>query len=341
MAFPEPSDRKYSMAAVARVGFLGFGSAVPGTILSNQELERMVDTSDEWIRQRTGIVERRILDRSKACSDIATEAARRALADAKCDPSELDLIIIGTVTGDHVFPATATIVQSNLGAWNAAAFDISAACPGFIYAASVGSQFIATGKYRRVLVIGSEVLSRLLDFTDRGTCVIFGDAAGAAVLAPYEDTKRAEILDFSLFAKGGDPQLLYMPAGGSRKPATSETVAAREHHIRMAGREVYRFAVESMVAMVKRVVDQYGKDEVALVIPHQMNRRIIESVIERVALDPARVFINIEKYGNTSAASVPVALDEAVRAGLPVKGKIVMLCAVGAGFTWGSIVMRW
>ncbi|MFN0205389.1 MAG: beta-ketoacyl-ACP synthase III [Planctomycetota bacterium] len=326
---------------IRKVGILGVGGFVPDRVLTNRELEKMVDTTDEWIQQRTGIVERRLVADGEACSHVATRAARAALENAKCDPLEIDLIIVGTVSGDHVFPSTATLVQANLGAWNAGAFDMSAACPGFIYAASVGAQFIATGRYRRVLVIGAEVLSRLLDFKDRSTCVIFGDAAGAAVLAPFDDTKRAEIIDFSLHAKGGQPELLYMHAGGSKFPASHETVEARQHYIRMAGREVYRFAVESMVAMVRRTVEQYGKEELALVIPHQMNRRIIESIIERVNLDPARVFINIEKYGNTSAASVPVALAEAVNQGRPVPGKLVMLCAVGAGFTWGSIVIRW
>lgn len=334
---PTPS----SGFGMRKVGLLGLGACLPDRVLTNTELESMVDTSDEWIQQRTGILERRIIDSKEACSDIATRAAQRALDDAKCSASELDLIIVGTVSGDYTFPSTATLLQARLGAWNAAAFDISAACPGFIYATSIGSQFIATGKYRRVLVVGAEVLSRLLDFTDRSTCVIFGDAAGAAILAPIEEAKRAEILDFSLFAKGGDPQLLWMPAGGSRTPATPASVDGRQHYIRMAGREVYRFAVESMVAMVKRVVDQYGREELALVVPHQMNKRIIESIIERVELDPTRVFVNIEKYGNTSAASVPVALAEAAAQGRVVPGKLVLLCAVGAGFTWGSIVLRW
>ncbi|MBI3817758.1 MAG: ketoacyl-ACP synthase III [Planctomycetes bacterium] len=323
------------------VGILGLGACMPDKVVTNHDMEKIVETSDDWIRQRTGIEQRRIALPTEACSDIAGRAAERALANANCNASELDLIIVGTVSGDHPFPATATLIQARLGAWNAAAFDISAACPGFIYATSIGSQFIATGKYRRVLVIGAEILSRLLDFKDRTTCVIFGDGAGAAVLAPFEETKKAEIVEFDLYSKGGDPQLLWMPAGGSRLPATHETVEERKHYIKMAGREVYRFAVESMVAMVRKAVDKYGKDEIALVIPHQMNRRIIESIIERVELDPARVFINIEKYGNTSAASVPVALAEAVAQGRAVPGKLVMLCAVGAGFTWGSIVIRW
>jgi 3-oxoacyl-[acyl-carrier-protein] synthase-3 len=314
---------------------------MPEDVLSNADLEKIVDTSDEWIRQRTGIMSRRIVSKSEACSHLAVRAARAALADAKCDASELDLIILGTVTGDYIFPAAATLVQAALGATNAAAFDVSAACPGFIYAAAVGSQFIATGKCRRVLVIGAETLSRIVDYTDRSTCVIFGDGAGAAVLAPFDDSRKAEMLEFSLFSKGGEPHLLYMPAGGSKLPSSHETIDGKQHCIRMAGREVYRFAVESMVTMVRRVVEKYGKEEVALVVPHQMNRRIIESVIERLDLDPKRVFINIEKYGNTSAASVPVALAEAAQAGMPVPGKIVILCAVGAGFTWGSIVLRW
>lgn len=341
MTAPNTTNPTTTPGGLRKVGILGLGACVPDRVLTNFELEKMVDTSDEWIQQRTGIQERRVCGPDEACSDIAFRAAERALADAKCPASELDLIIVGTVSGDHPFPSTATLLQARLGAWNAAAFDISAACPGFIYAMSIGTQFISTGKYRRVLVIGAEVLSRLLDFTDRSTCVIFGDGAGAAVLAPLEDAGRAEIVDFNLFAKGGDPHLLWMPAGGSRTPASADSVEKRLHYIRMAGREVYRFAVESMVNMVRRTVDQYGKEELALVIPHQMNKRIIESIIERIELDPSRVFVNIHKYGNTSAASVPVALTEAAAEGKTVKGKLVLLCAVGAGFTWGSVVLRW
>ncbi len=326
---------------IERVGVLGVGGYVPSRKLTNQDLEKMVDTSDEWIRQRTGIVERRIMEDSEACSDLAIRAARAALEDAKCAPEEIDLIIVGTVTGDFPFPATATLVQAALGCTRAAAFDVGAACPGFIYAATIGTQFIATGKFRRVLVIGAEALSRILDYTDRSTCVIFGDAAGAVVLAPFEVTKRREIVDCAIHARGGEPELLYLPAGGSRSPASHETVDKRQHFLRMAGRDVYRFAVESMVDMVRRAIERHGKDEIGLVIPHQMNRRIIESVIERLSLDPARVVVNIDRYGNTSSASVPVALSEAAAASRPEPGKIVLLCAVGAGLTWGSITIRW
>jgi len=324
-----------------RVGILGLGSYVPPKKLTNSDLEKMVDTSDEWIRQRTGIQERRILEKSESCSDLAIRAAQAALADAKCDPLELDLIIVGTVTGDYPFPATATLVQAALGAWNAAAFDLSAACPGFIYAASVGTQFIASRRYRRVLAIGAEALTKILDFTDRSTCVIFGDAAGAALLAPFDDCRRGEILDVDLYSRGGQPELLYLPGGGSKNPTSGETVDKHMHYLRMSGRDVYRVAVETMGDMVRKAIQKYGKDEVALVVPHQMNRRIIESVIDRLSLDPARVMVNIEQYGNTSAASVPVAFREAVDRGLAVPGKIVLLCAVGAGFTWGSITLRW
>jgi 3-oxoacyl-[acyl-carrier-protein] synthase-3 len=286
-------------------------------------------------------VERRIVAEDDACSDLATRAAEAALRDAKCAASDLDLIVVGTVSGDYVFPATASLIQARLGAWKAAAFDVSAACPGFIYAASIASQFIATGRYRRVLAIGVEVLSRMVDYTDRGTCVLFGDAAGATILAPLEDAKRGEFVETSLYTKGGQPELLWYPGGGSRYPTSKATVEARQHCIRMAGREVYRVAVEAMVSMVRDAVEKYGKENIGLVIPHQMNRRILESVIDRLGLDPKRVFINIEKYGNTSAASVPVALVEAVQEGRAVPGKLVVLCAVGAGFTWGSIVLRW
>lgn len=323
------------------MGLLGVGAALPDQVVTNADLEKIVDTSDAWIRQRTGIEERRIVREGESCSDLALRAAQAALADAHCDPKELDLIILGTVTGDFVFPATATLLQGRLGAVNAAAFDISAACPGFIFAATIGTQFIATGRYRRILVIGAEALSRILDFQDRATCVIFGDGAGAAILAPFEEAQRGEIVECNLYTRGGQPELLYAPAGGSRLPASHATVDARDHYIHMAGREVYRVAIDAMTQMVSGAFDRFGRENVCLVVPHQMNRRILESVIERLHIDPSRVVINIEKYGNTSAASVPVALQEAIQQEKLVKGKYALLCAVGAGFTWGSIVLRW
>ena len=318
----------------------GVGHALPPQILGNHDLERMVDTSDEWIVQRTGIRERRISDPATATSDLATEAARRALADAGLQPDDLDLIIVATVTPDHAFPSTACLLQRNLGAWRAAAFDIVAACTGFIYGISVAKQFIESGTCRTVLVVAADTLSRITDMTDRNTCVLFGDGAGAAIL---QASDRPGLLSLELGADGRGAELLIQPAGGSRLPASEETVAARQHFIHMAGQEVFRFAVRSMEMASRNVLDQAGLsvDDLALLIPHQANQRIIDSASKRLGIPASKVFVNLDRYGNMSGASIPVALSEAWSEGRLQAGHRVLLVGFGGGLTWGALILEW
>jgi len=323
------------------VSILGLGMFVPERRLTNAELEKMVDTSDEWIRSRTGIRERRIAEPEQATSDLATVAARAALADAGVGPEELDLIIVATAVPDMAFPATACLVQRNLGAERAAAFDLEAACSGFIYGLAVGAQFVATGTYGRVLVIGAEVLSRIANWTDRNTCVLFGDGAGAAVLGP--SSGRRTLLTTHLGADGRGADVLKQPAGGSRLPASRETVEQGLHYVSMNGKEVYKFAVRIMGTAVSAALNQAGlsPSDIDVLIPHQANLRIIESAAEWFGMERERVIVNVDVYGNMSAASIPVALVEAARAGRIKEGDIVVLVAFGGGLTWGSAVLRW
>lgn len=326
-----------------RSRIIGTGRGVPHKVLSNDDLERMVDTSDQWIRERTGIRERRLLDDSMATSDIATEAARNACRRAEVEPASIDCIIIGTVTPDHPFPATATYVQKKLGAKaGGAAFDLSAACAGFLYGLSIGDAFIARGQFKRVLVIGVEILSSIVDWTDRNTCVLFGDGAGAVLLAPTEDPNRG-ILSTHIFADGNFTGMLNLPAGGTSEPITPERIAARRNKIYMNGREVYKHAVRNMAAASKAALyaNGLGPSDVAWVIAHQANLRIIEGVAQRVGIGLDRFFLNIEKYGNTSSASVPIALDEAVESGRIRAGDNLIFCALGGGLAWGSAAVRW
>jgi 3-oxoacyl-[acyl-carrier-protein] synthase-3 len=310
-------------------------------VLTNQELETMVDTSDEWIVTRSGIRERRIAAPEQATSDLAHEAALQACSDARISPEELDLIIVGTVVPDMLFPSTACLVQARLGAKKAAAFDIEAACSGFVYALAIADQFIATGVYDKVLVIGAETLSRITDFSDRTTCVLLGDGAGACVVGPAHDGR--EILSLHLGADGGGADLLKQPAGGSRLPATHETVEKRQHFIYMNGSQVFKFAVKAIDSSVRRVLDDCGlaPGDVSLLVPHQANLRIIEAAAGRLGIPMDKVYVNIEKYGNTSAASIPVALHEAKEAGRINEGDVVALVAFGGGLTWASAVIRW
>ena len=319
---------------------VGLGSYVPQKVLSNADLERLVDTSDEWITTRTGIRERRIAAENESTSDLATQAARRALSAAKIHPEELDLILIATVTPDMLFPSTACLVQDRLGARKAAAFDIEAACSGFIYGLEIGRQFIASGTYRKVLVIGAEKLSSIVNWNDRNTCVLFGDGAGAAVLAPHHEPGR--IWTVCLGADGSKGSLLYVPAGGSRAPATKETVEQALHFIHMNGRETFKHAVQAMYGAAKTVLEKAGIeiDQVKCIIPHQANRRIIDAVATRLGAKPEQVFVNLDRYGNTSAASVAIALDEAARNGVIEEGDLVLLVAFGAGFTWGAALIE-
>lgn len=320
----------------------GVGSCVPDRVITNADLEKMVDTTDEWIRTRTGIRERRVVAGDQATSDLAVEAARRALAEARLDPADLDLIIVATVTPDMPFPATACIVQNRLGATRAAALDLETACSGFVYGLATGAQFIESGLYNNVLVIGAETLSKIVDWTDRRTCVLLGDGAGAAVLQPAAEPDQG-LLAFHLGADGGGADLLKQPAGGSRMPASEETVRSGLHYVYMNGREVFKFAVKVMGEAAQAALDKCGLSfaDVDYYIPHQANYRIIESSARRFGLPMERVFVNIDRYGNTSSASIPVALDEALTEGRIRPGDLVLLVAFGGGLTWGAAVCRW
>jgi 3-oxoacyl-[acyl-carrier-protein] synthase-3 len=317
------------------------GRCVPAQVVTNRELERLVDTSDEWIVERTGIRERRVAPDGVATSDLAVEAARRALEDAGVDARGVDLILVGTASPDMLFPATACLVQHRLGAERAGAFDVSAACSSWAYAVAMGHAAIASGMAETVLVIGAETLSRITDWTDRATCVLFGDAAAAVVLRPCAADEG--FLAFHLGADGAGAQLISLPGGGSRLPASAQTVAARQHFIKMNGREVYKFAVRAIPRALQRVVAQAGftVDEVDCFIPHQANLRIIEAAARRLGQPMEKFFVNVDRYGNTSAASVPVALYEAVEQGRVRPGDLVAFVAFGGGLTWGAAAMRW
>jgi len=322
------------------VRFLGTGSAAPEKVLANADLEKIVDTSDEWIQTRTGIRERRIADPGVATSDIAYDACVRALESASVEPGELDAIIVGTVTPDYIFPSTACLLQSRLGARHIMAFDLLAGCSGFMYALQAGKGLIGGGDARKVLVVGAETLSTIMDFQDRSTCILFGDGAGAAVLSA-SDTPG--IMSITIGANGSQWQLLYMPGGGSRIPASEESIKSRAHFLKMAGQEVFKEAVkaiESSSMEAIRLADLTPND-IDLFIPHQANYRILEAVRKRIGLPEEKVFSNLDRYGNTSSASVPIALDEAVRSGRVKKDDKILISVFGAGFTWGAAVINW
>lgn len=320
---------------------LGTGSEVPGKVVTNRDLEKIVDTSDEWITVRTGIRERRVLEEGKGNADMAFHAAKRALEDAGMEGKELEAIVMGTVTPDYPFPSSACVLEDMLGARKAFSFDVNAACSGFLNALSVADSFVRSGKIRNALVVGSDALSRLLNWQDRTTCILFGDGAGAVVLGA-SDNGNGGILSTKLRTDGSYAKTLYVPAGGSLKPASRETVQANQHTITMNGKEVFKVAVRSMEEISRQALDEAGVgiDRVSLVIPHQANRRIIVALAERLGIPMDRVVVNLDKYGNTSAASVPVALDEARRQGRIKKGDIVLLNAFGAGFAWGAAVIQ-
>jgi 3-oxoacyl-[acyl-carrier-protein] synthase-3 len=319
----------------------GTGSAVPERVLTNADLEKMVDTSDQWIVERTGMKERHIARPDQAASDFALKACEQAMAEAKVKPGDLDLIVVGTVTGDMPFPSTACVLQQRLGAARAAAFDVSAGCTGFIYAMSVARQFVVTGTCRTALAVGVEILSKITDWTDRSTCVLFGDGAGAALLkvGTHPDTG---ILATYLAADGAGGEHLYMPAGGSRNPASVETVQNRMHTCKMNGNTIFKVAVRSMADAVRHLLRQTGlrPEDIKLFIPHQANLRIIDAAARLLKFPSERVFVNIQKYGNTSSASTIIALDEARRAGLVQPGDVVVIVAFGAGLTWGGLAVR-
>ena len=324
-----------------RAKIISTGAYAPQRILTNAELERMVETNDEWIRQRSGICERRIVDDKEATSDLAVNAARQALERANLTPADIDFIVVGTTTPDMFFPTVGNIVQHRLGFRRVGSVDLLAACAGSVYSLSVGSKYIETGKYRRVLCIGAETLSRITDFTDRGTCVLLADAAGAAILEPSDD--GSGIIDTDLYSDGQYADLLYMPGGGSRNPATRETVDARMHYAKMKGSEVFKVAVRMFVECAQAILTRHGMtaQDIDLFIPHQANLRIIEAAAKRVGLPMDKVFVNVERYGNTGAASVYVALEEAVTAGRVKRGDKILLAAFGGGFAWGAALLQW
>jgi 3-oxoacyl-[acyl-carrier-protein] synthase-3 len=319
----------------------GWGKYLPERVLTNQDLERMVDTSDEWIRTRTGIRERRLAGEEEVSSFLAVRAARQALERADLAPFALDLIIVATCTPDHLFPATACQVQDRLGAINAGAFDLEAACSGFLYALSVGTQFIRGGVYDNVLVIASETLSRFTNWQDRSTCVLFGDGAGAVVLRAT--SRQRGLIASTLGAYGAGGELLIVPAGGGALPASERTVSTGQHYIFMKGNEVFRFAVRKMSESAQEVLDAAGLTaaDISLFIPHQANLRIIQAVGKRFGLGEEKVFVNVDRYGNTSAATIPIAICEAAEQGRLREGDVLVASAFGAGLTWAAGLMLW
>ena len=326
---------------MTRAKIVGVGAYAPKRILSNADLEKIVETNDEWIVQRSGIRERHIADETEATSDLALKAAQQAIERANLVPEDIEFIAVGTTTPDMIFPSVGNILQHRLGCKRIGSIDMLAACAGSIYSLTIGAQFIQTGKYRRVLCVGAETLSKITDFTDRGTCVLLADAAGAAVLEPSTD--ESGLIDFDLYSDGQYWDLLYMPGGGSRHPATHETVDKRMHYAKMKGAEVFKVAVRMFAECTERILTRNGftADDVTLFIPHQANLRIIEAAARRVRLPMERVFVNVDRYGNTGAASVYVAMEEALSAGRIKKGDLILIAAFGGGFAWGTALMRW
>jgi len=322
------------------VSITGIGSNAPERILTNEELSKMVDTSDEWIVARTGIRERRVAGQEEALTDLALPAARQALGAADVNPKELDLLIVATVTPDMTFPATAALMAAELGAHDAAAYDLSAGCTGFMYAVAQAYGMLAGGICRRALVVGGDVLSKIVDWSDRTTCIVFGDGAGAVVM---ERVESGGFMGFELGADGAGGLQLYLPAGGSREPTTAETVAEHGHYVHMNGREVFKFATRVLVSSAQKLLDQLGLtvDDIDLYVPHQANVRIIKHAVERLGIPEEKVVINVDRYGNTSSGSIPLALAEAVRDKRVDKGDIVLMTGMGAGLTWGSGVIEW
>jgi 3-oxoacyl-[acyl-carrier-protein] synthase-3 len=323
------------------VGIIGIGSYVPEKIVTNKDLEKIVETSDEWIVSRTGIKQRHVVEPGVATSDLATYAAEKALLDAGVTADEIDLIIVATATPDMLFPSTACLVQDKIKASKAAAFDLSAGCSGFAYGLVTGSQFIKAGLYKKVLVIGAETLSTILDWSDRNTCVLFGDGAGAVVLG--EVPAGYGILGVDLGADGAGGELLKLPAGGSRIPTTNESINQRLHYLQMSGNDVFKFAVKVMGEAAVKALDNSGLShtDVDCLIPHQANIRIIQSAAKRLKLPMEKVIVNVDKYGNTSAASIPLAMDEAIKNDKLKNGDIIVLVGFGAGLTWASCVIKW
>ena len=327
---------------VRRVEIKSLATYVPPRLLTNADLEKMIDTTDEWIMQRTGIRQRHIVDPGVATSDLAAEAAKEAIKRAGLKPEDIDLIIVGTVTPDMLFPSTACLVQHKIGATKAWGFDLSAACSAFTYSLTVGSQLVAAGGVKNALVIGADVMSSIIDYTDRATCVLFGDGAGAVVLAPSSDPNLG-ILDFVHMIDGSGGGALCMPAGGSRMPASHETVDQRLHYVKQDGQTVFKFAVRNTGEICERLLKRNNLTghDLDLFVSHQANKRIIMSAAERIGMPEEKVVINIDRFGNTTAATIPLALNDAVESGRLKKGHLIMLTSVGAGFTVGSVLVRW
>jgi 3-oxoacyl-[acyl-carrier-protein] synthase-3 len=319
----------------------GVAGYVPPKVLTNADLEKIVATNDEWIRTRTGIRERHKVDNGMASSHLATEATKLLLAQTKTNPEEIDLIVLASVTPDMFFPATACLVQQRIGAKKAWGFDLSAACSGFAYALTVGAQFVGAGTHKKVLVIGSDTMTSILDYTDRATCVLFGDGAGAALVEPAGSHEG--IIDFEHDVDGSGGQFLYMPGGGSLHPSSAETVEKRMHYVHQEGSQVFKYAVRRMAEMSSHLLEKNGftKDDLTLLVPHQANLRIIRATQERLGLDDSKVMVNIDRYGNTTAGTIPLGLRDAVEQGRLRKGDLVLIVTVGAGYTTGGVLLRW
>jgi len=318
------------------------GHCVPEKVVTNEDLQSILDTSDEWIRTRTGIRQRHVVQGGMATSDLAAAAARAALAQRGIDAGEIDCIVLATVTPDMFFPSTACLLQEKIGARGAWGFDLSGACTGFIYALATAVQFVHSGAHRKVLVVGADVMTSILNPADRNTYVLFGDGAGAVLVEPTEPGEQG-VLDFILRSDGSGGKYLYMPGGGSLNPPSHATVDARMHYVHQDGRAVYKYAVQGMSEVSAEILARNGLsgDDLTLYVPHQANRRIIEAAVERVGLDPDKVIINIDEFANTTAGTIPIGLDQAFRAGRLHRGDVVLLASFGAGFTWGSLLLRW
>jgi 3-oxoacyl-[acyl-carrier-protein] synthase III len=325
-----------------RAKISALGTYVPSRLLTNADLEKMVDTSNDWIMARVGIRERHIVDKGVTTSDLAVAAARKALAQRGLSPADIETIIVGTVTPDMFFPSTACLVQDKLGAKGAWGFDLSGACSAFVYSLQAGAQFIATGAHKRVLVIGADVMSSIIDYTDRATCVIFGDGAGAVILEPAEDDSVG-LIDFIHEVDGSGAQFLYMPGGGSLNPSSKETIEKKMHYVHQDGQQVFKFAVRKQTELCQKLLERNGLkgSDIDAFIPHQANLRIINATAERLGLPAEAVIVNIDRYGNTTAGTIPLAMDTALEDGKLKKGSLVMLASVGAGFTVGATLLRW
>ena len=330
------------MTKPIRAKISALGTYVPPRLLTNADLERMVDTNNEWIMTRVGIRERHVVEKGVPTSDLAVEASRKALAQRGLEPSDIEAIIVGTVTPDMLFPSTACIVQNKLGAKGAWGFDLSAACSAFLYSVQVGAQFIASGAHKHVLAIGSDVMSSIIDYTDRATCILFGDGAGAAILEPAQDDSEG-FIDFIHEVDGSGGNYLYMPGGGSLHPASKDTIAKKMHYVHQDGQQVFKFAVRKQTELCQKLLERNGLkgEDIDVFVPHQANLRIINATADRLGLRPGSVVVNIDRFGNTTAGTIPLAMNTAIEEGKLKKGSLVLMASVGAGFTIGAALMRW